>query len=344
MTRLRSWCRFVRLDSAPLTMGAPVIGALVRHPTLPAWHIAILAAIGLSAHVFGFVLNDVIDWELDQENPAQRGKPLLRGFVARSTAAGIALAQIPVSLLMSLLLPHYTRTSSLLLLSAFGLAAVYDVFGKRLRRFPPMADLSLGASEGVLLIWGAVASRGSVTTLVVLVGLCLGMQMTLVNILMSLKDLGPDLAFGARTTPIWLGVRVGSKGEIAVSGAMRVGSLLLAFAGLAVYGMTLVCGLWELSSSAVWAVVSLSLLSGGAALLALVRFLWITPRQLLAQVYFDLVCLALLIALAARVGALAMAQLAVVLLTPFLVTSPYKAAALIESRRTRNEAGNGRRR
>ena len=329
MTRLRNWCRLLRLDSAPLSMGAPVLGALAQNSHLLLWQFVVLGLVGLCAHIFGFVLNDVVDWELDRTNPVNRDRPLVRGFVPRKIAAVGAGFRIPLALLLSMTLPYITLSTCLLLLVAFGLAAIYDLFGKKLPTLVVATDFSLGASEGILLVWGAATAAGSINQLVILMGIYLSLQMTLVNMLMSFKDLKYDIEFGVRTSIIWLGVRVDAQGNPVVSVAMRLCSLVLATSAMAVYVATLLFGLWNMSMRAVCVVSLLGVLASGVALVALFLFLWVSPRQLYAQLYFDLMCLVLLMPLGAHVGVRPMAYLLVLLLVPFLITLPYKAAAFL---------------
>ena len=334
MKKLRLWCQFLRIDNAPLSIGAPVIGALAQNAVLPFWQILVLGVIGFCAHVYGFVLNDVADMELDSKNPVHQGKPLLNGFMTRRSALLVACGQVPLSLVLGTALPHSSFLSAALLLGSVGLAGLYNLYGKKFRTWTIAADAALGASVGLMVVWGALVTGGTASSLPISLGVYLCLQVALVNMLMSLKDLQYDLMFGAHTSAIWLRVRLDAQGRPVMSKAMRCYSLILEIASTLLLGGTFLSRLWGYSDEVISALEFVWLLMGGFALLALVRFLWVASSQRYAQVNFDLGCAILLVALGARVGAQSMFYLLGLMVVPLLIAYPVNIWARHGARRS----------
>jgi hypothetical protein len=63
------------LDNAVLRISAALLGATAQNLHVPVWQAFVLAAVGMCAHVNGFVLNEVIYWKLDLMKTAKRDKP-----------------------------------------------------------------------------------------------------------------------------------------------------------------------------------------------------------------------------------------------------------------------------
>jgi len=207
--------RLARVQTLALTGLAPVIGAAVFYGLSGdgAWaHIADLAllfATGACLHVFGFVLNEWADVEVDRASGDLGGKPLVSGAVSpRAALAGAvgagALGFLPLLLVSPALWPAALYAASL------ALGGAYDLWGKR----APLDHL-LAASLSALLLAGVAASGGldvgSGHHRLVLFGL-LGLQY-LQNLFQNaieggIKDADHDAAAGARTFAAITGTRV----------------------------------------------------------------------------------------------------------------------------------------
>lgn len=62
------------------------MGALSLRQTIPFIDLIALAGIGICAHFFGFVLNDLMDYSLDKESPYRQNSPLVSGEVTQLQA------------------------------------------------------------------------------------------------------------------------------------------------------------------------------------------------------------------------------------------------------------------
>ncbi|MBZ0310023.1 MAG: UbiA family prenyltransferase, partial [Anaerolineae bacterium] len=94
--KLLAFLRLGRVGMSPLTMSVPVLGAFSAGETSP--HLWLLMLIGLSAHFFGFGLNDLIDHPIDRKTPYRQRHPLTTGRLQYGEAWAFVLLQIPLSL------------------------------------------------------------------------------------------------------------------------------------------------------------------------------------------------------------------------------------------------------
>ncbi|UCC93581.1 MAG: UbiA family prenyltransferase [Thermoplasmata archaeon] len=219
--RLRLW----RVQTLALTALVPVVGALVFlgepvegdtvHASEVMPELVLLFMTGAFLHIFGFVLNEWADLEVDRASADLQDKPLVSGDVSPEEAkwtaivAG-ALTFVPLALVTLDPWPHLAMLSSLLL------ATAYDLWGKRL----PL-DLLLAGSITMLLMVGALALGGLDTTFgphVTLLACVAGLQF-LQNLYQNaieggIKDADHDSAAGAKTYAALLGVRIDRDGEL----------------------------------------------------------------------------------------------------------------------------------
>ncbi|HME69055.1 MAG TPA: UbiA family prenyltransferase, partial [Myxococcota bacterium] len=176
---LRSFCkrlvlldRFVRLHYFGFTSMLILLGAAAVSPvTDPAaastnsgpdkFLVGGLLLVGLCFHIYSYVLNDVIDLDLDRTQRRRRLDPLVRGFVSREVALAFALLQFPLAFLLTLHLVHFQLIANTPAFTALGvgflLILVYNLWGK-VCPFPPFTDLIQGLGWGSLVLVGALVA------------------------------------------------------------------------------------------------------------------------------------------------------------------------------------------
>jgi 4-hydroxybenzoate polyprenyltransferase len=206
---LRDYVEITRLFNMGLTGVAPVLGALSMWTTgtLSLPQLMVLFFIGCLAHSYGFVLNDVIDLNLDKLSIELISRPLVRGSITRKRAAWFALFCMIGSFILSILFysgpVQYTILFAILLLAYF-LATVYDITSKK---FPGM-DLFVASAVFFLIIFGAF-TIGSPTRLAWTVAFIGGLQVLFMNMINgAIKDIDHDSEGKAHTLAIWLGAKV----------------------------------------------------------------------------------------------------------------------------------------
>jgi 4-hydroxybenzoate polyprenyltransferase len=206
---LRDYVEITRLFNMGLTGVAPVLGALSmwQIKAFSLQQLILLFFIGCLAHIYGFVLNDVIDINLDKLSIELTARPLVRGSITRKRAAYFAMFCMIGSFLLSILfyreLLQYIVLVGILAIAYF-FATVYDITSKK---FPGM-DLFVAGAVFFLILFGA-SSVGTPTRLAWIVALIGGLQVLFMNMINgAIKDIDHDKEGKARTVAIWLGAKV----------------------------------------------------------------------------------------------------------------------------------------
>jgi 4-hydroxybenzoate polyprenyltransferase len=192
-----------------LTAVAPVLGALSMWNvgSLSLWKLFILFIIGSLAHIYGFVINDVIDIRLDKLSKDLYARPLVRGSITRKRAAFFAISCLIGSFLLSFVffsdLIRYLVLVFILLIAYF-LATIYDIASKK---YPGM-DLVVASAIFFLILFGAW-TIGTPTKLAYVVALIGGIQVLFMNMINgAIKDIDHDKEGSANTVAIRLGAKV----------------------------------------------------------------------------------------------------------------------------------------
>jgi 4-hydroxybenzoate polyprenyltransferase len=206
---LRDYLELTRLFNMGLTAVAPVLGALSMWNvgSLSLWKLFILFIIGSLAHIYGFVINDVIDIRLDKLSKDLYARPLVRGSITRKRAAFFAISCLIGSFLLSFVffsdLIRYLVLVFILLIAYF-LATIYDIASKK---YPGM-DLVVASAIFFLILFGAW-TIGTPTKLAYVVALIGGIQVLFMNMINgAIKDIDHDKEGSANTVAIRLGAKV----------------------------------------------------------------------------------------------------------------------------------------
>ncbi len=226
--------RFIRVSAFGATALLPLLGAASHGAPVRSEQIAGLLGIALSFHIFAYVLNDVIDLPIDRLEPQRQTFPLVRGLLTARQALAIALAQVPVAVVLAGMLGLHAPGIAALG-AAFALMSVYNVWGKRCR-WPFLTDLAQGLGWAALLLVGAYLPGHTPAALTwALVAFEVVFILLINGAHGSLRDLANDLRCGARTMAIWLGARPGdSQRAVILPVQMSAYALLLHSAALLV--------------------------------------------------------------------------------------------------------------
>ncbi len=165
-----------------------------------------LAAVGVLFHVYGGVLNDVFDLPIDRTQPARAADPLVRGTIRPAQAAAFALLQLPLGLGLTAALDGSAAAFGWFLAAATAMA-LYDAFGKRCP-LPFLTDGAQGLAWACMTLYGATLAGGAPNALTGTIAAS-GIVFTLLinGVHGGMRDLENDLAHGARTAALWLGMR-----------------------------------------------------------------------------------------------------------------------------------------
>src|SRR5690606_28046969 len=190
-----------------------------------------LVAVAMLFHVYAYLLNDVVDLDVDRREPQRAAFPLVRGAWTPAAALAIAAVQPPVAFLVTVLLGGDAAAFAMLAI-AFAAMTAYNLWGERCA-FPPLMDLVQAVGWASLLLFGAalagtvgapMARAAPVWAASVWGATAVTAYVLLVNgVHGGLRDLANDAACGARTTAMLLGARISA-------GVLRIPRALIVYA------------------------------------------------------------------------------------------------------------------
>jgi 4-hydroxybenzoate polyprenyltransferase len=197
-----------------LTGIAPVLGAVSmwNNGQLSILELFILFIIGCLSHIFGFVLNDVVDVKLDRLSKELSVRPLVSGKITKKKAFYFLIFCMILSFILSIF--FYNNTTKFvwiisILVLAYIFATIYNLTSKK---YPGM-DFFVAGAVFFLIIFGA-STIGTPTSLAWIVAFIGGLQVLFMNLINgTIKDIDHDLEGKVNTLAIKLGAH-SIKGKI----------------------------------------------------------------------------------------------------------------------------------
>jgi 4-hydroxybenzoate polyprenyltransferase len=188
----------------------------------------LLFLVGFFGHTFGFVFNDIIDYNIDKSSKEIRDRPLISGTITLRNAWLFAVLSMGIAFIISIYLAlenQYYFPIVILAISAFFIL-LYDLISKKL----PFMDIFVSLGIFFLILYGAfygynqgnpIEDVGGISWVGWLVCLLGSIQVFFMQIVAGgMKDIENDYFKGARTAAIALGVRI-MNGTLKVSTAFK---------------------------------------------------------------------------------------------------------------------------
>lgn len=206
---VREYLKLSRSFNAGLTGISPVMGAISMGEgrLLPLF---LLFLVGFFGHVYGFVVNDIVDLKVDRLSSEISDRPLVSGTISKRNAWIFAIVSMILSLAIASFLSfrYYSFFPSMFFLIASAISiTIYDFISKK---YPAM-DVFVGAGIFLLILYGA-SSVGKLTELAWIVVLLGTIQVLFMQFIAGgLKDAENDYKANANTLAIKMGVRVENK-------------------------------------------------------------------------------------------------------------------------------------
>jgi 4-hydroxybenzoate polyprenyltransferase len=216
--KIREYFSLLRIQTGATTATAPLLGGLVMgQRDIP--HLTILFLIGLLYHIYGFVLNEYSDIEVDKKSADLKNKPLVSGNISKNKALIIVITSI---IFGYALIVFFHR--SIFPISFFTLALIlgglYDMYGKRLAGM----DFVLAGGFFFICLMGASTVSNEFNVLIYILCLLFFFQIAFNNAAEGgLKDVDHDGMANAKTLAQSLGVTV-------KDGVLRITKSFAAFA------------------------------------------------------------------------------------------------------------------
>lgn len=212
--------RYLSYSSLLVLLGAATIADAPSTPMLVG---LVLVALGFNTH--SFLVNDVIDRQLDRTQPRRQDDPQVRGEIRPEYSIALAVVVIPLLFLITQALGGGLNAHAALS-AALVFMGIYNAWGKR-SATPPITDLIQGMAWGSLAVYGAQLAGSSTTPLTWLVAAYGTGFMFLVNgVHGGLRDLENDLRHHQRTTAIYFGATPDGKGGAVSTPSLRMFALL----------------------------------------------------------------------------------------------------------------------
>jgi 4-hydroxybenzoate polyprenyltransferase len=218
---IREYLKLARSFNAVLTGISPVMGAIAMHQ-YDILTLILLFLIGFFGHTFGFVFNDIIDYNIDKSSKEISDRPLISGTISLTNAWIFAIASMATAFFISLYLAITTQRffPLLILVISASFIVVYDLVSKKF----PLTDFFVAIGVFFLIVYGASTVTGTLTSLTSLTWIvCVlgAIQVLIMQIVAGgMKDIENDYYRGARTLAIQMGVRV-NEGKLHVSSSFK---------------------------------------------------------------------------------------------------------------------------
>jgi len=219
--KILDYIRLFRLQTAAATASAPLIGGLVaglRDLNL----IFILFVIGIFYHIYGFVLNEYMDVEVDKKSSDLKDKILVSGKIKNKNALLSIYLSCIFACLFTIIFFQYVLPLLFLLFALF-LGGVYDVFGKKI----PGLDFVLGGSFFFLCLMGASTVSSNFTPIVYIVCSIYFIHISFNNSVEGgLKDVDHDNLADAKTLATIMNVTI-KKNKLNITKSFAAFSIIL---------------------------------------------------------------------------------------------------------------------
>lgn len=139
-------------------LAIPPVIAAVSVGTFDLVTLLLLFLLGAYSSIFGFVLNDFVDIEVDKKSKELQQRPLVSGVISKQTALWICFTCIMLTMITFFILFYgkvitYLRFFSVIcMLIAWILGSIYDVYGKKIFA----SDILVALSVSFIFLIGAL--------------------------------------------------------------------------------------------------------------------------------------------------------------------------------------------
>lgn len=171
----------------------------------------ILFVIGAFSAIYGFVLNDYADVELDSLIPELKDKPLVKGVLNRKTAVAVFIFSIILTFFFTFLLwkgetlTNHRFAAMVCLVLAGLLGSIYNLYGKKIIA----SDFLVSTSMSLVFLFGALSFSNNLGILSWAIFFLTFNQTLHMNAVEGgLKDADHDYLMGVKNIALRLGVKV----------------------------------------------------------------------------------------------------------------------------------------
>ena len=246
MNILTKYVKFLRIPGLGGLAIPPVIGALTVNPNIDLFYLILLFLIGSLAAIYGFVLNDYVDIEVDKLSNELKGRPLVSGEISQKKAVGICIFCVFFAFLLIFILFYgkviegYILVAVISISLALILGSIYDFHSKDFIG----SDILVSISVSLVFLFGAL-SIGEPTLFTWIIFILTFNNLLHMNAIEGgIKDAEHDKKYGVKNIALKSGVIVDHKNIIipkkfkALSFGIRLFSSLLILIPFIFYGIS----------------------------------------------------------------------------------------------------------
>lgn len=159
MSKIKAYVKLLRIPGLGGLAIPTVIGAITVNPNIDIISLILLFIIGALASIYGFVLNDFADIEVDKLSKDLWGRPLVSGEISPKTAVAICCFCVIIAFLLINILFYgkiiegYRFAAAISIAIAWILGSTYDFYGKKIIG----SDLIVALSVSFVFLFGALA-------------------------------------------------------------------------------------------------------------------------------------------------------------------------------------------
>jgi len=209
MGKVAAYAKLLRIPGLGGLAIPPVIGALTVG-VLDINILVILFIIGSLSAIYGFILNDYADVELDKLVKELQKKPLVSGEVSRRNALAISVFCIMFTFIFVFLLwrgmylDDYKFAAVLSIVLAGVLGSIYNIFGKKIVG----SDFLVAIAMAFVFLFGALAfGKPTMLTWVIFI-LTFNQTIHMNAVEGGIKDSDHDYKMGVKNIALVSGVKV----------------------------------------------------------------------------------------------------------------------------------------
>jgi len=218
---IKEYLKLARSFNAVLTGVSPVMGAIAMEE-YDIFFLFLLFLVGFLGHTFGFVFNDIIDYQIDKSSKEISDRPLISGTISLKKAWIFAILSAVFAFIIAFYIAYNTQYYyPILLLTISGIFIIlYDLNSKK---FPGM-DIFVGLGIFFLILFGALSTTDNIykiTQLTWIVCVLGSIQVLFMQFIAGgMKDIENDYKRKAKTIAIKMGVRI-TNGKLKVSPSFK---------------------------------------------------------------------------------------------------------------------------
>lgn len=212
MMKIKAYAKLLRLPGLGGLAIPPVFGA-ISVGVYDFYKLTLLFIIGCFTAIFGFVLNDYADVELDSLIEELRGKPLVSKAIERKNAVAICIMCVLLAFFSAFLLWRnsffnelkFSAVTTLFIAGILG--TIYNLYGKKIAG----SDFLVALSMAFVFLFGALAfSEPNLLTWIIFI-LTFNQTLHMNAVEGGIKDADHDFIMGVKNIALASGVKVKGK-------------------------------------------------------------------------------------------------------------------------------------